>query len=250
MKVCVNPEYAGFKKEILGVVAGNYVVGKVFCNRRNLVEKITLQGVEMVVKRYKQPNLFNRFVYTSLRKSKARRAYEYAFRLLASGVDTPLPVAYVEVKRGGLFSIGYFFSLFMPHAVLSDVGNCVVPCKGNLTADLAGFVLSLHSQGILPGDFNPGNVFFWFNDVEGRYNFALTDINRMRFGKRASLSEAMRSFEQLGDGMDGMYRLAACYSSQRNVKVEYAVFTLLFHRIRKRIKCAFKHQARRRLGLL
>ena len=250
MRVFINPEYAGFKNDILEVVAGNYVADKVFCNRRNVVEKITLQGVEIVVKRYRQPNLFNRFAYTCLRKSKARRAYEYAFKLLAKGVDTPLPVAYVEVYTGGLFSVGYFFSLYMPHALLCDLGKCSVPCKGDLAADLAGFVLSLHSLGILPGDFNPGNVFFWFNEADGRYNFALTDINRMRFGKRPSVSEAMRSIEQLGAGIDGLYRLAACYSSQRDVDVEYAVFTLLFHRIKKKVRRALKQMVKQRRVLL
>lgn len=240
----------GFEKEILEVVAGNYVADKVLCARRNIVEKVTLRGVEMVVKRYKRPNLFNRFAYTFIRKTKARRAYEYAFRLLDCGIGTPSPVAYVEVKRCGLFSEGYFFSLYMPYGMLSDMATETLPVSEELINDFVDFAFMLHSKGVLPRDFNSSNIFCWFNEDMEKFCFALTDINRMRFGKVPSVNGIMRSFEQLGVSVEGMYKLALCYSSRKNLDVEYSMFLFLFHRMRSRMRRAFKRKTKKKLGLV
>lgn len=221
-------------------------------NKRNCVELVVVQGVELVVKRYKRPNLFNRFAYSFLRKSKARRAYEYAFRLLGLGVDTPTPVAYVEVRKKGLFADGYFFSLYMPYGLMNDAYTGVVPDseKRLLTKEFMDFTLSLHEKKILPMDFNSSNIFYYFDEDAGKYRFALTDINRMRFGKTPSTSEVMHSFEQFGVSVEGLYKLAVYYCSRKGSDVEYSIFIFLFHRLRSRIKRALKLKAKERLHIL
>lgn len=247
MKIKINPEYEHLRSSILEVVAGNYVADKVFCHRRNIVEKITMKGKEYVVKTYKRPNLCNRIAYTYLRKSKARRAYEYALRLLDNGVATPLPVAYVEVKRGGLFSTGYFFAEYIPDALMSDAFNGTVQDgeKAKLSKDFIDFTFSLHAKGILPLDFNSSNIFYRYDEESGQYKFALTDINRMKFGKVPSTSAVMHSFEQFGVQVDGLYKLAVYYCVQTKADVEYSIFIFLFHRIKSRIKRAMKRKAKR-----
>ena len=252
MKVVINPAYSHLREDILNVVSGNYTAKRVMRDKRNRVELVSMQGCELVVKRYKRPNLFNRFAYSFLRKSKAQRAYEYAFRLLEMGVDTPKPVAYVEVRRKGLFSNGYFFSLYMPYGLMNDAYTGVVPDseKRQLTKEFMDFTLSLHEKKILPMDFNSSNIFYFFDEKVGKYNFALTDINRMRFGKVPSTSEVMHSFEQFGVPVEGLYKMAVYYCSRKGVDVEYAIFIFLFHRLRSRIKRALKVKAKKRLHIL
>ena len=252
MKITIHPEYEHLRDNITNFALGNYTADKVYCNRRNVVEKITMQGREYVVKRYKKPNFINRLAYTYLRKSKARRAYEYALRLLENGVETPKPVAYVEIKRAGLFSVGYFFSEYIPHPLMSQAYTGIVPDseKAKLSKDFIDFTLSLHEKGILPLDFNSSNIFFHLDKESGNYRFALTDINRMHFGKIPSTSAVMRSFEQFGVPVEGLYKLAVYYCVRTKADVEYSIFIFLFHRMRSRIKRTLKSKAKEKLRIL
>ena len=70
----------------------------------------------------------------------------------------------------------------------------------------------------------------------------------MKFGKVPSTSAVMRSFEQFGVQVDGLYKLAVYYSMQTKADVEYSIFIFLFHRIRSRIKRAFKKKTKEKLG--
>ena len=70
----------------------------------------------------------------------------------------------------------------------------------------------------------------------------MTDINRMQFDKTPSTSEVMRSFEQFGVKVEGLYRLAVYYCSQKGSDVEYSIFIFLFHRIGSRIRRRFKQR--------
>ena len=82
-------------------------------------------------------------------------------------------------------------------------------------------------------------------DIEGGYRFALTDTNRMQFGRTPSTFAVMRSFEQLGVPVDGLYKLALYYSSQKGSDLEYSMFIFLFHRLRSRIKHILKSKVKR-----
>lgn len=51
------------------------------------------------------------------------------------------------------------------------------------------------SSTLVPGDYNPGNILY-HKDSEGKYRFALVDINRFYFG-HPTMARCMRSFTQL-----------------------------------------------------
>lgn len=243
MKVHLHPQYTHLREEIVDAVKGNYTPDKVFCNRRNVVEKITMQGKPYVVKRYKQPNLANRIAYTVARRTKACRAYEHAVKLIQLSEKTPHPVAYVEKRRLGLFSEGYFFAEYMPHeTVRQAVERMPKKESARMLKELVDYSSQLHAKGILPRDFNATNIFVYFDG--DRYHFALTDINRMRFGKKPSTSEAMRSFEQLGIPVENICNVASLYCSGQQSDIEYSIFMFLLHRLRSRIKSELKHKVK------
>lgn len=247
MKPYINPQYEHLREEIINAMNGNYIASKVFCHKRNIVEKFSMQGKEYVIKIYRQPNLFNRIAYTFFRKSKARRAYTYAERLLGLGIDTPKPVAYMERKKNGIFSTGYFISEYLPYDLMCDAYSEVPDSeKRRLTKDFMDFTLEMHSRKVLPLDFNSSNIFYHYDEEAGCYRFAITDINRMRFGKTPTTSEVMRSFEQFGVKAEGLYKLAVYYCGQKGSDIEYSIFMFLFHRIisrtKKRLKQRFKEK--------
>ena len=245
-KVYIEPHYSHLRDEIMRIVTGDYVANKVFCHKRNVVEKVCMQGKEYVVKTYKRPNLFNRLVYTYLRKTKAKRAFLNALHLLELDIETPTPVAYIEIYRKGLFSKGYFISEYVPYHTIRETFDGKTPESNdhNLKTEFMRFALALHEKKVLPLDFNSGNIFYYFDTEKECYRFALTDINRMQFGKTPSTYAVMRSFEQLGVPVDGLYKLALYYSSQKGSDLEYSMFIFLFHRLRSRIKRFLKRKAK------
>lgn len=82
LKIVLSPTYAYLQQEIRKIPAGDYRILETYCDRRNTVRKIELTGGRIfVLKQYKRPTRLNQFAYTLFRKSKARRAYEYALRL-------------------------------------------------------------------------------------------------------------------------------------------------------------------------
>ncbi len=247
MKLYLNPEYEELRNDLLKIAEGKYAANKVFCHKRNVVEKVTIQGKEYVVKTYKRPNFFNRFAYTYLRKSKAERAYMHAKELLRLGIDTPCPVAYMEKKRKGLFNKGYYVSEYLPYRLMHDAYTELGEHdKEKLTKDFMDFTIEMHDKKILPLDFNSSNIFYHFDEEEGHYRFAITDTNRMRFGKRPSTSEIMRSFEQLGINVEWIYKPALYYCTQKGGDVEYSIFLFLLHRIKSRIQKGLKLKIKNR----
>ena len=70
---------------------------------RNLLA--TLNQGTINVKQFGTPSFPNNFIYGKLRKSKARRSFEHAHRLLQLGFDTPLPYAYIEIYRRNALGI-------------------------------------------------------------------------------------------------------------------------------------------------
>lgn len=243
----INPQYSHLRNDIINAIEGNYVASKVFCHKRNIVEKFSMQGKDYVIKIYRQPNLCNRIAYTWFRKSKAMRAYTYAERLLELGIETPRPVAYFEKRENGIFSVGYFISEYLPYCLMRDAYNDIPDSeKRRLTKDFMDFTLEMHGKKVLPLDFNSSNIFYHFDEESKHYRFAITDINRMRFGKTPTTSEVMQSFEQFGVSVDGLYKLAVYYCEQKKSDVEYSIFIFLFHRIRSRIRKKIKQRFKER----
>lgn len=247
MKLYINPQYEHLRDDILSAIGGNYVASKVFCHKRNIVEKFSMCGKEYVIKIYKRPNLCNRIAYTYFRKSKAERAYRHALQLQELGIGTPTPVAYAIKKKKGLFSTGYFISEYLPYNLMHDAYSNLSDCeKENLTKDFMDFTIDMHSKKVLPLDFNSSNIFYHYDKESGHYMFALTDINRMKFGKTPTTSQAMRSFEQLGINIEWIYKPALYYCTQKGGDVEYSIFLFLFHRIKNRIRRVFKRKVKDR----
>ena len=198
MKVHIHPHYAAYESLIRAIPAGEYEREEVYCNRRNTVEKIRLGDKFFVLKKYKRPALINCLIYTWFRKSKARRAFEYAELFLQRGIETAAPVAYIEIKKNGFFHTGYFLSEFLSYPLVAnaDKTDMSLEERDALMHDLVLFTLKLHLNKVLPLDYNPKNIFYHKED--GKYNFALIDINRLKLGKVPGIRLSMAAFSQLG----------------------------------------------------
>ena len=194
MKLVINPDYAALTDFIRNLPENFDHEGVTIYKARNEIKVIQAGNVQLNVKRYKVPHIINRFAYSYLREPKAVRAYQYAFRLLEKGIDTPVPVAYILFYEGGMLATSYFISLQMPGDTLYNAGR--EPLAGNeaLFTALGDYTAQLHQAGVYHRDFSPGNILYRKEDAG--YHFSLLDINRMEFGS-VSLKKGCENFARL-----------------------------------------------------
>lgn len=182
MKIVVNPDYDNFHDYMMRLPeAQNHDVKKTFCNHRNTVDLRTVNGIDIVVKRYKRPTLFNCVVYTFFRKNKGQNAYENSLRLKELGVNVPDPIGYLVQKKYGFVHTVYFVCRYIPMTSVREHfsdGERI----GSLEKDLFHYYLHLGDLGVEHRDFNLSNILAEYN--AGKYEFALIDINRMTFHNR------------------------------------------------------------------
>ena len=182
MKIVVAPDYqcyAVFLGRLPALFSENR--GEVVYKGRNEVCRFIHDNMEFVVKRYKRVNVAQQMVYTFFRKTKACRAFLYAKEFRRRGIDTPREVAYLETtNKIGLFTVGYFVSVFSPGTEASLLLREVKDFSRQLADEVASHIVYMHSRGVLHGDLNLTN--FLCNDqVAGKHHFTMIDINRSHF---------------------------------------------------------------------
>ncbi|MEA2028596.1 MAG: lipopolysaccharide kinase InaA family protein [Campylobacterota bacterium] len=206
---------------------------------RNEIKVIDFEGEEVVVKSFKEPNFVNKIAYLLYKDSKAKRAYDYAHKI----VDfTPTPIGYREFYKGAFLKRSYFVSQkfeydFSMKKPLDD------PSFANREALLQAFVAftkMLHDNNILHLDYSPGNILI---KKEGSsYHFKIVDINRMKF-KKLSQKDRMKNFAKLGASDDDLSFMIYSYSQDKkdvSLAIQYSYKHQNFRAFKKRIKKLFK----------
>lgn len=210
MKVVVNPKYSHLDGFVRTVLNHDYKADATYRAFRNVVEDVTVDGERMVIKIFKKPTEINRIVYSFLRPTKARRSYEKSFQLLKAGILVPDPIAYMEKYKGLFFHTGCYISLYIPHHAIDDFVD-YKPATPEQAAEfkdflkeLAEFAAMVHNKGIAHNDFNKDNILY--RKVEAaslskKYQFALIDLNRVKFG-RYNVQAAAKDMSNIHLGAD------------------------------------------------
>ncbi|MDT0559508.1 lipopolysaccharide kinase InaA family protein [Ichthyenterobacterium sp. W332] len=197
-KIKLHPKYKHLEESILAYLdqfdaSGTYVLK----GSRNSIKKVELEGVELNVKQFKKPNLFNAFVYKYIRKSKAKRSFEYANLLLEKDILTPFPIAYFDRTNALGLQDGYYVSLQVNYdfdfRVL--IHQPKFPNRNTILEQFTAFTFKLHENNINFLDHSPGNTLI-VDKGEGNYDFYLIDLNRMTF-ESLDFNKRMHNFRRL-----------------------------------------------------
>ncbi|MDZ7614517.1 MAG: lipopolysaccharide kinase InaA family protein [Flavobacteriaceae bacterium] len=196
-KAVIADPYTAFEKQFFQVIEDFDALGeKIGRGKRNTVKAIDLGALQVNVKSFKVPHFINQLVYRWLRKSKARRSYEYANLLLSKGIGTPKPLAYFE--NSGLFSLkdSYYFSEQLLHDLTyrTLVLEPDYPDHENILRQFTRFTYEMQEKKVYFKDHSPGNTLIVNN--KGSYSFYLVDLNRMEF-KHMNFEERMKNFDRL-----------------------------------------------------
>lgn len=199
MNYSIIPLYKNIETKIVSIINEFNTSGLVFDNgNRNKIKIFEIDNQSINVKSFKNPHLINKFAYRYIRKSKARRSFEYANILLEKGIGTPQPIAYFE----NYDFIGIKDSYYVCEHLNCDftfrelVENPDFPDHEKILRQFTRFSFDLHQKGIEFLDHSPGNTLIKKNE-DGNYDFYLVDLNRMKFHKTMTFEIRMKNLCRL-----------------------------------------------------
>ncbi|WP_394345974.1 lipopolysaccharide kinase InaA family protein [Flavobacterium humi] len=193
-----NPLFVSLQKELTAVIREFGSSGTVLENgKRNVIKIFPLGVINANVKSFKIPKFYNKIVYRYFRKSKAKRSFEYANILMQNGIGTPQPIAYFEnYDTVGLHDSYYVSEHLQADLTYRELVETDYPDTENILRQFTAFSFQLHEKGIEFLDHSPGNTLIKKNE-EGKYDFFLVDLNRMKFHKQMSFETRMKNLSRL-----------------------------------------------------
>lgn len=193
----VHSKYERFKPRLVEVLTNFDSMGEdVTQGERNAIKKVKVEDAVLNFKKFRNPNIFQAFVYQFLRKSKSKRSYEFALKLIDSDIATPTPIAYAET-----FSFGLKESYYISEQLDYDfdfrtlIHQPRFPNREEILKQFTKFCFNLHENNVNFLDHSPGNTLIKAAE-DGTYRFYLIDLNRMKF-EPMSLEKRMHNLRRL-----------------------------------------------------
>ncbi len=198
---------------------------------RNIVKVV---NEHEVVKKFARPTGLKRLIYSTIRKSKARRSYEYA--LLLPGM-TPAPIRYHETYKHGLLTDSEYVSeLSICEYTFRDLRNPSFPHREHILAEIGRFTARLHERGILHGDYSQGNILFHLDSETQQVHIEIVDLNRLHRYRKISMYRGCCNMERLDIEPAALQIMARAYAEEREMDAEQCIQLVLTHRWRKHKK--------------
>ena len=226
MRVEINSEYKSIADFIHTIPDIFDSEGQVIYEGRNVLRKYSIDGLSLVVKRFKKPHVINKVVYSYFRKSKACRSFEHAFQLIQLGIGTPTPVAYIENYSCGIISYSYYISLESSAQTLKTLYDVPFEEKKEILKAYAQFAADLHCKEVYHKDFTQGNVLFQEN--KDKVTFSLVDINRMEF-RPITQKAAYKNFWALWEQESSIIYIAKWYAYYRGFDETETISQILYY---------------------
>lgn len=226
IKYKIGAGFGPYREKILALPERFKREGEILKYKRNVIKKMDLDDKCINVKSFKIPHLINRMAYAYLRKSKAKRSFEYAVLLSEKGINTPAPVAYIEKRSGfGFLTESYYISLHLELPTFRDLRNRKPADWAGLLRAFTRFTYDFQQKGVYFLDHSPGNTLVDRKE-NGEYAFYLVDLNRMKF-RTLSWEEGLKNFSRLGIEAGDAAIIAGEYALLTEQKPEVAVDKLM-----------------------
>lgn len=242
MELFIADKYLGLKDNLLEMIeqfdhSGNLLVE----GSRNRICVFEAAGIQLNIKYFQVPNFFNKLVYSYIRKSKARRSFEYGMKLLELGVLTPEPIAWAEERKiSGLARSFYLSKQLTENITFRDlIEQPASETRDAIIRAFTRFTWGLHQKNILFLDHSPGNTLIK-KAASGEWEFYLVDLNRMQF-KTLTEKEKVNNFSRLSATPDILEIMAKEYAALSKWPIERTVLNFQvtdqrFRKMRKRKK--------------
>lgn len=209
-----SAQFQSIKNEILENIRNFKTRGDVFIEgNRNVIRLFKIDNTLLNIKSFKNPNFINKIVYRYFRKSKARRSFEYASKLMNLGIGTPNPIAYYENfdflgLRDSFYVCEHLENVFEFRALVQrlDIAN-----RDEIIRQFIQFSFKMHESGVEFLDHSPGNTLIK-NNNDGSYSFYLVDLNRMKFHEKMDFQSRMKNLSRLTPQKEMIVIMASEYA--------------------------------------
>lgn len=228
-EIFVHPSFSHLNDFICQIPENFSSMGEEVYNGRNDVRFIDINGVLLAVKYFKRITLANRYIFATIRKSKARRAYEHSELLIQKGITSPQPVAYINSYRYGMLYKSYYVSLHTDYLPLTGILQLPISEAESVLKAFARFIFGVHKAGVFHKDLTVSNLLY--KVMNHRYDFSMIDTNRMRF-QPYTFKRGMNNLNRLELPVETVGIIAAEYAHQANVsevKVLNAIVFSIWH---------------------
>ena len=211
----INIKYLKYKDTLDNIILKfDSKIFKLIKKDRNTLKIFDLKKKKIVVKSFKVPNILNKIIYTFFRKSKAKRSYEYALKLVTNNINTPKPIAYYETKKYFLLNKSYYVCEHIDYDfTFKDFINNKFEFK-LVTKLFAEFTYSIHEKNINFLDNTPGNTLIVKQN--NSFDFYLVDLNRMKF-ERMTFKRRMKNLSKLTIDKKLIKAISTEYSKKMNI---------------------------------
>lgn len=195
-------QYTGFgapavveflKRNPDALVTENLPAERILKKKSNIVytvspdNKVPVSFTRLIVKKCLPRNVLH-LLLSPFYGSKAMRSYSAARHLIAHGLDTPRPLAYMEKRKGGFVTESYYITAMIENCV--KVKQFVRKNSENVDdiqkvmQAVADYATGMHTFGMVHRDLNLAN--FLLSSEDDDHRLALIDLNRYRIRKRIS----------------------------------------------------------------
>jgi hypothetical protein len=214
IKICVNPVFEkinGFMKSLPTIFDEN---GKTIKKDRNEIKIIQHGELKLCIKSFNRVTVFNRYMYSWFRATKAKRSYNVACKLEKRNINTPAPVGYIEVYgRWGILEKAFYVSLYLEYDYdMTDVLGKSISEQEVILSSFAEYMARVvHPAGVWHSDLSQGNVLI--NSKEnGEWSFSFVDLNRMKFRGHISSFRGLTNLKKMSNKPVALSLMAKQYA--------------------------------------
>ncbi len=230
IKVRVSPDFNhvnDFLKSLPATFDNN---GETIKDGRNEIKVVDFDNLKLCIKSFNKVTVFNRYMYSWFRPTKAKRSYKVACRLKELGINTPEPVGYVEVYgKLGVLKNAYYVSLYFEHEFdMNDVLEKPIDCQEKILSAFASEMATvLHPAGAWHNDLNGGNILI--NKIgEDKWSFSFIDLNRLKFKSLILPVQGLANLKRMTDKPVALALLAEQYAIESDKSPRF--YSLLLQR--------------------
>lgn len=236
-EVIVNPKFSYLNNFIDQIPQNFKSLGNELHHGRNEIRVVNEKGTLLTIKYFKRITLANRLIFATIRKSKARRAYEHSKLIIKKGITSPEPIAYINVYKYGILHQSYYISLYTNYLPIKELFELPISESEGALKAFARFTYRLHQLGILHDDYTVQNVLYCFTNNE--YDFSLIDNNRMRF-HRYSYRRGIKNLDRLKIPVERVGIIAAEYAKESHTSDISTLNAMTFYRMEYLLKVSIK----------
>ena len=199
MRIAIHPKYQNQEEAILQLVKIFFEEGDLIMKgSRNIIKSNLLGNEKVNIKFFQKQGFIKSIIYSYFRNTKAKRSFYYANYLLEHNILTPFPIAYVEERNAfGLLGNSFYIceQINYDFTIRELIHNPLFHERDLVLEQFAEFTFQLHESNINFLDHSPGNTLI-LNKGNGKYNFYLIDLNRMKF-ENLSIERRMDNFKKM-----------------------------------------------------